>query len=82
MAKRDFWIEIDVEGRKNKFASGPRRRGGGIWGKIMVLHKGEPKILAYLECGTNTEGKKQLRIELDKFFTTSYSPNYLFWEEP
>ena len=38
---RNFWIELEVDGKKHKVATGPRRSDGGFTMTIKVRENGE-----------------------------------------
>ena len=38
---RNFWIELDVDGRKSRVATGPRRKDGGFEMTIYIRDLGE-----------------------------------------
>ena len=37
---RNFWIEIEVDGRKERIATGPRRADGGFDMKLLMRNSG------------------------------------------
>lgn len=37
---RNFWLTLDVDGKKTKIATGPRSSGGGFYLDIQVREKG------------------------------------------
>lgn len=38
---RNFWIELDVDGRKHRIATGPRSRAGGFTMRVLMRENGE-----------------------------------------
>lgn len=38
---RNFWIELEIDGRKTKVATGPRSRDGGFNLKVLMREKGQ-----------------------------------------
>lgn len=38
---RNFWIELEIDGRVTKVATGPRRKDGGFLLKVHMRDKGE-----------------------------------------
>ena len=41
MAMRDWWIEVEIDGRKRKLAGGPRAKDGGFALTIRQREEGE-----------------------------------------
>jgi len=41
MATRNFWIEVDIDGYKNKLKGGPRPKDGGMEIILKMRDKGE-----------------------------------------
>ncbi len=37
---RNFWIELDVDGKKEKIATGPKSAGGGFYLRVKVRKEG------------------------------------------
>ncbi len=49
---RNFWIEIEVDGKKEKIATGPKAADGGFTMKIFVRENGNVSDNAVLISGT------------------------------
>ena len=39
---RNFWIELDVDGRKHQIATGPKGSGGGF--RLVIRHRAKGEI--------------------------------------
>jgi hypothetical protein len=55
---RNFWVEVEIDGRKTKFAGGPRSKDGGLRVTIKQRHRG--KVVKALEVEGQAEGEELL----------------------
>lgn len=55
---RNFWIELEVDGKKTKVATGPRNRNGGFTLNIKVRENGEISTKSVKITGTATGNGK------------------------
>lgn len=53
---RNFWIELDVDGRKEKVATGPVRKDGGFSATIYMRDKGEVVRTLAIEGHSRSDG--------------------------
>jgi hypothetical protein len=51
---RNFWVEVEIDGRKTKFAGGPRSKDGGLRVTIKQRHRG--KVVKALEVEGEASG--------------------------
>lgn len=58
---RNFWIEIDIDGRKTKIAAGPRDPRGGFTMRIFQRDHGKVRT-AYTLDGTENDGSLVLTV--------------------
>lgn len=60
---RNFWVELEVDGRESTIATGPRGNDGGFYQDVYIRDKGEAKhafrIIAQLK---DAEGNLQIHI--------------------
>lgn len=54
---RNFWIELDVDGRKERIATGPRSADGGFMLTIKMREKGTVKEALVIEGVVRADGK-------------------------
>jgi len=59
---RNFWIELDVDGRKSTVETGPRSRDGGFELTIYQRHKGEVRRALEVRGYGDFSGDGALRI--------------------
>ena len=62
---RNFWIEADVDGKKQSVATGPRRKDGGFDMTILMRDDGEvsrQKYLTILGRVNQTTGELKLHV--------------------
>jgi len=60
---RNWWVEVEIDGRKSRFAGGPQAKGGGFWLVIRQRDKGEIVVACEIEGKVGTDGKLALVIE-------------------
>lgn len=61
---RNFWVEASIDGRKAKFASGPRSKTGGI--QLTVRQRNKGQVTVALRVGTYVGPDGQLRLIVSK----------------
>lgn len=61
---RNFWIELDVDGRKARIATGPRRRDGGFECVIRMREAGYVTRVLQLR-GSESDGLLTLTVGTD-----------------
>jgi hypothetical protein len=66
---RNFWIELDVDGKKERIATGPRARSGGFIMYIKMRNRGDVEKVLTLY-GREVNG--QLRLSASKPDGTDY----------
>lgn len=47
---RNFWVEVTVDGRKHKVATGPRHKDGGMTIDLKQRHKGRVIDVLRITC--------------------------------
>ena len=60
---RNFWLELDVDGRKNKIAAGPASKEGGFRLSIYMRDRGDVQLVGYIR-GRAYGGDLDLAMEL------------------
>ncbi len=53
---RNFWLELEVDGKKSKVATGPVAKDGGFQLKVLQRDNGEVTLVGYLHGTTNEDG--------------------------
>lgn len=53
---RNFWIELDVDGRKSRIAAGPRQKNGGFFCVVYMREDGAVKNAVSLEGRVSPDG--------------------------
>lgn len=62
---RNFWIDLDVDGRANSIGTGPRQGGGGFSCTILVREEGSISDKSLRIRGVNTQDNNNvLSVEL------------------
>ena len=63
MAVRNFWIELNVDGRESTVATGPRSKDGGF--SLTIKQRAEGGIVDALKVWglVHSDGKLELRVE-------------------
>jgi len=59
---RNFWLECEVDGRRETVACGPKAKDGGLRLKLKVRHKGEVHEALYLTACTGRGAPEELHI--------------------
>ena len=59
---RNFWLELDIDGRKSRVATGPVGRDGGFNMTILVRDQGDIKRAARITGRANDAGDLDLEI--------------------
>ena len=59
---RNYWIELSVDGRKHKVATGPRGKNGGFDLKIFVKKNGRSVLLYGINGGVDKRDRLQSQI--------------------
>jgi len=60
---RNFWIELDVDGRKHRIATGPKGSGGGF--RLVIRHRANGRICPVrheVRGFLTPEGRAHLRV--------------------
>jgi hypothetical protein len=67
MAVRNFWVELEVDGKQNDVASGPRNSNGGIVVRIKQRNYGAIETAAVIRgiAIPQDDGKIRLELRLD-----------------
>jgi hypothetical protein len=67
---RNFWIELQVDGRKETIATGPRSADGGFYLRVHVRSNGavKPNVISMVGRVTD-EGKIRLSIDTPAGFS-------------
>lgn len=50
MAVRNFWIEVDIDGRKTPLCGGPRRKDGGMDVSLYQRDEGNVELALHIRC--------------------------------
>lgn len=58
---RNFWIDADIDGRKETLSGGPNRKDGGMWAKIYMRNKGSVSHAVTIKA-VERGGKLELEI--------------------
>ena len=58
---RNFWIELDVDGKRERIAAGPRAKDGGFSLTVKVRHLGEVLDALEIEGMAHSDGSLTLR---------------------
>lgn len=61
---RNFWIDLEVDGRANKIGTGPRSSGGGFFCTVLVREEGTISDKSLRIRGDNSQGDNILSVEL------------------
>jgi hypothetical protein len=56
MAVRNFWIEVEIDGRKTKLSGGSQLKTGGMTIKLFQRNKGEITKALSVDCLANDLG--------------------------
>ena len=56
MAVRNFWVEVEIDGRKTKLEGGPKPKEGGLKIRLYQRDYGEVTLAGYIECEATPEG--------------------------
>ena len=57
---RNFWVELNVDGKQRPVASGPRNKDGGFYLDVKVRRDGEPLYVGSLTGSVIPGGKLRL----------------------
>lgn len=64
---RNFWIELEVDGKKEKIATGPRHAGGGFHMVIRMREKGQISDRRIeIDGGVDTSCEGAIRLTVDE----------------
>ena len=55
MAVRNFWVEVEVDGRSTKLKGGPHNKYGGMIIKLYQRKEGEITLAARIDCTSDGE---------------------------
>jgi hypothetical protein len=69
---RPSWIEVQVDGRENDIATGPRARDGSLSAKLYLRVNGEVTHVLDVYC-LATSDKKQVKLIVD--MVTDHGPH-------
>ena len=75
---RNFWLELNVDGRKSKIATGPRARSGGFSLQLSVASHGQTKQRLDLSGFPLQNGKNRVIIQLSRELTTGEEAMSMF----
>jgi hypothetical protein len=59
---RNFWAEMNVDGRESELASGPRNKDGGMSIRIYQRNQGDAEQVLTVNCYVNYDGNLELNI--------------------
>lgn len=62
MALRNFWIELDVDGRKTPIATGPSRKDGGFSLDVHMRYHGDSLHVLTVEGQVDPDGALRLFV--------------------
>jgi len=62
---RNFWLECEVDGRRETVACGPRAKDGGLRLKLKVRNRGEVHEVLLLTAYVERCNPEKLRVEGD-----------------
>ena len=57
---RPFWIDFNIDGRKNNLTGGPKSKDGGLKGDIFVNINGKSISVLKIDCFVKSDKKKIL----------------------
>lgn len=70
---RNFWIELDVDGKKTKVATGPRSKDGGFTAKILMRENGSISERKVKITGYEREGVLTVAVDADGLETQVFT---------
>lgn len=53
---RNFWVKVNVDGKKTGFASGPRSADGGMTIRVLQRSNGRPSEALEIDCRRLDDG--------------------------
>lgn len=62
---RNFWIELNVDGKRTRIATGPRNKDGGFELTVYQRDKGDVRKALYLSGYAHSDGLLRLTIDPD-----------------
>ena len=69
---RNFWAEVDVDGKETVMAGGPKNKEGGLTIKVLQRSKGDIAHAIDVRCFVKTDGKLCTQIKQDGKIITEF----------
>jgi hypothetical protein len=73
---RNFWVELDVDGKESPIASGPRNKNGGISMSIKMRDEGCVAHAVDIEGHAKQDGSLSLQIVPNRELPYEYDADY------
>ena len=63
---RNFWAEVEVDGRENNIGTGPRAKDGSLYIDLKIREKGGVRKVLNIQCHPNvSEGTNKIEVCAD-----------------